>query len=218
MQIQVNQIDKEKRELAAKVKATAKRIDHLERAFRLEEIKYLDADYEAQRKRDRAAYDAWIEEEKTAAKRRHTEEIAMKKQLMRIAKDVNEYRSTLLLQREEQFEQLRREMDKRLEQEKAQRRAEYRQKLQEEAAKKAREEEAKRRKEEEEQRMREGTVLQSFFSSLSCTDDVMQRRNGWLQNGTPRWSCAVPRQKSTVRDWTRWKPRSALVNKRLKHG
>ena len=158
LKIQVQQIDKEKRELAAKVKATAKRIDHLERAFRLEEIKYLEADYKEQKKRDRAAYDAWTTEEKAAAKRRHTEDVAMKKSLTRISKDITEYRNTLLQQREAQFEQLRKEMDKRLEQEKAQRRAEYKQKKQEEAARKAHEEEMRRRKEEEEQRMREGIL------------------------------------------------------------
>ena len=55
--LRISQLEKEKNDLFKNLRVTGKRIDHLERAFRKEEIKLLPKDYEAQRQRDLAAYE-----------------------------------------------------------------------------------------------------------------------------------------------------------------
>ncbi|CAG8443455.1 11457_t:CDS:2 [Ambispora leptoticha] len=73
VQLQVEQLEKEKKELNERLRATAKRMDHLERAYRKEEIPLLEKDYERQRKADRAYHEA-AQEERLEAERRAKEE------------------------------------------------------------------------------------------------------------------------------------------------
>src|SRR5258708_686510 len=61
MRLQVEQLEKEKREREARLRVIAKRIDHVERAYRQEERPLLVKDYELQQ----ASEQAKIEEEKT---------------------------------------------------------------------------------------------------------------------------------------------------------
>ncbi|CAG8452482.1 12541_t:CDS:2 [Ambispora gerdemannii] len=69
VQLQVEQLEKEKKELNERLRATAKRMDHLERAYRKEEIPLLEKDYERQRKADRAYHEAAQQERLEAEQR-----------------------------------------------------------------------------------------------------------------------------------------------------
>ena len=60
--IKLSQLEKEKTEKEKRIAIAAKRIDHLERAFRREEIKHIPEDYERQRQRDLEIYEKTKEE------------------------------------------------------------------------------------------------------------------------------------------------------------
>ena len=156
VQLQVAQLEKEKRELNERLRATAKRMDHIERAYRKEEIPLLEKDYERQRKADKAYHEAArkLQLETTATK--HAEDLKVKARLMRILPDYQKYRKEIETKRFEEFEQRRRAAQAKIEEEKERRRQLYRTKKEEERKRKEAEEEAKRRAEDEERRRKEG--------------------------------------------------------------
>ncbi|KAI0292946.1 hypothetical protein B0F90DRAFT_1767214 [Multifurca ochricompacta] len=57
MRLQVEQLEKEKKEREGRLRVTAKRIDHVERAYRQEERPLLAKDYELQQASDRATFE-----------------------------------------------------------------------------------------------------------------------------------------------------------------
>ena len=60
--LKLQALEREKNEMSEKLRITGKRIDHLERAYRREEIKHLSDDYDAQREMDLKAYEDSKEE------------------------------------------------------------------------------------------------------------------------------------------------------------
>ncbi|KIO32427.1 hypothetical protein M407DRAFT_4574 [Tulasnella calospora MUT 4182] len=60
LQLQVEQLDKEKRELQDRLRIISRRLDHSERAFRREEKPLLAEDYAKQQASDRKAYDSYV--------------------------------------------------------------------------------------------------------------------------------------------------------------
>ena len=57
MRLQVEQLEKEKKERESRLRVIAKRIDHIERAYRQEERPLLAKDYELQQASDRATFE-----------------------------------------------------------------------------------------------------------------------------------------------------------------
>ncbi|CAG8621389.1 14910_t:CDS:2, partial [Cetraspora pellucida] len=100
----LERLEKEKRELNERLRATAKRMDHLERAYRKEEIPLLEKDYERQRKTDRAYHEAARKLLLETAFAKHTEDLKLKERLMRILPDYQKYRSEIENRRYEEFE------------------------------------------------------------------------------------------------------------------
>ena len=68
MEIQVAQLEKEKKEVNERLRVVAKRIDHLERAYRKDERPLLSIDYERQREEERKAFEVRQEERKIEAR------------------------------------------------------------------------------------------------------------------------------------------------------
>ena len=58
MRLQVEQLEKEKKELNEKMRVLSKRLDHVERAYRKEERPLLAKDYELQQANDRVVFEA----------------------------------------------------------------------------------------------------------------------------------------------------------------
>lgn len=105
--MQVEQIAKEKRELNERLRIVAKRVDHLERAYRKEERPLLAADYDRQKKDDlenhhRANADA---REAAIAQQKHA--IELKARLGRMMPDYVAARSLVESQRQAEFEAAR---------------------------------------------------------------------------------------------------------------
>lgn len=148
--IKISQLEKEKNDLSKNLRVTGKRIDHLERAFRKEEIKLLPQNYEAQRQRDLAAYEKWQAETLKEAEKRHKEDVVLKHRLGRLLPAYETFHKDLLERRHDEFEKRRRAADREYENAVNRRKREHR----EGKAREQRErEEAERRVQQEEERI-----------------------------------------------------------------
>jgi translation initiation factor 3 subunit A len=151
--IKLAQLEKEKNELNDRVRTTAKRIDHLERAFRREELKHIPTDYENQKKHDLALYENQTQETLKEAKQKHAEAVALKHRLGRLVPQFSSFRKDLSEKRHEEFEKRRKVAEREFEAKKKQRIKEVQDRRRRE--KQEREEEEQRRAEEEERAQRE---------------------------------------------------------------
>ncbi|KAG0230030.1 eukaryotic translation initiation factor 3 subunit A [Actinomortierella wolfii] len=158
--IQIQQLEKEKAEMAARTRAIGKRLDHMERAMRLEERPLLAKDYERQQKADRVYHEAAVKAQLEAAKAKHAHDLALKRRMTRILEDYQKVRKEMEGKRHEEFEQKRAAARAKIEEEKARRIQLYHEKkaeldarrIREEKEKAEREAEAARRAAEEEKR------------------------------------------------------------------
>ncbi|KAE8376718.1 eukaryotic translation initiation factor 3 subunit A [Aspergillus bertholletiae] len=144
------QLEKEKNELNDRIRTTGKRIDHLERAFRREELKHIPADYEAQKKHDMELYEAMKAETLKEAEDKHTEAVALKHRLSRLVPQFNSFRKEVSEKRHEEFERRRKAAERDFEAKKKQRIKEVQDRRRRERAER---EEAERRQKEEEERL-----------------------------------------------------------------
>ncbi|KAE8157934.1 hypothetical protein BDV40DRAFT_35528 [Aspergillus tamarii] len=145
------QLEKEKNELNDRIRTTGKRIDHLERAFRREELKHIPADYEAQKKRDMELYEAMKAETMKEAEDKHKEAVALKHRLSRLVPVFNTFRKDVSEKRHEEFERRRKAAERDFEAKKKQRIKEVQDRRRRERAER---EEAERLQKEEEERIK----------------------------------------------------------------
>ncbi|KAI9810219.1 MAG: eukaryotic translation initiation factor 3 subunit A, partial [Phylliscum demangeonii] len=141
------QLEKEKNELSERLRVTGKRIDHIERAFRREEVKHLPADAAAQHQHDRVAYDQATAETLREAKQKHKEEVALKHRLRRLVPVYESFRRDVRERRHEDFEARRKAAERELQRQMDRRRKEVRDRKDRER----REQEARERAAREEQ-------------------------------------------------------------------
>lgn len=113
--LRIEQMTKEKNELSNTLRITGKRIDHLERAFRKEELRLLPRDYEAQRQRDLAAYEKTTDDTLRSSEQKHREDVALKHRLSRLVPIYEQFRKDLQERRHDEFEKRRRQADRELE-------------------------------------------------------------------------------------------------------
>jgi translation initiation factor 3 subunit A len=151
--LKLTQLEKDKNERDNRVRITAKRIDHLERAFRKEELKYEESDYAKQREEDLKIYEATKADTLKEAQLKHKEGLALKHRLTRLVKPYDSFKGQITERRAAEFERLRKRAEREFEEEKRKRtRAHHEEKARLRAAQ---EEEERRMAEEEEQRQRE---------------------------------------------------------------
>merc|ERR1712098_641554 len=101
---QVEELEKEKKELQVRLKAQEKKVDHLERAKRLEEIPLLKLQFEEFKEE---AKTDWEEEEKERIemeKKTRTSDVANRDRLVRMKTDKEKYLESLLKERKNIFE------------------------------------------------------------------------------------------------------------------
>ncbi|EMC94608.1 hypothetical protein BAUCODRAFT_140911 [Baudoinia panamericana UAMH 10762] len=151
--LKLQALEREKNELNDKLRVTGKRIDHLERAYRREEIKHLAEDYAAQRDQDLKAYELSKEETLREAEQKHKEDVSLKHRLSRLVTPYEKFKRDITEQRHAEFEKRNREAQKELNRKMDQRRQEIR--AQKAAEKRRLEEEERQRREEEERQARE---------------------------------------------------------------
>lgn len=147
------QLEREKNDVNEKLRITGKRIDHLERAFKLKEAEKLPADYEAQIQRDRQAYEKINEQNLKDSKAKHEQDVELKHRLTRLVPFYESFRESVHERRHDEFEKRRRDAEKELERAINTRRSEFRARKARE--KKEREEQERILREEEERAARE---------------------------------------------------------------
>ena len=150
--LKLQALEKEKNQLGEQLRIAGKRIDHLERAYRKEEIKHLKEDYERQMEADKAAYEKAKTEELREAEQKHKEDVALKHRLSRLVSPYQDFVTTVKQQRKAEFEKRQKTAQKELESKKAARVKEVKERFLRE---KREREEAERREREEEERQRE---------------------------------------------------------------
>ncbi|KAK7750944.1 eukaryotic translation initiation factor 3 subunit A [Diatrype stigma] len=143
--LKLQQLEREKNDINERLRVTGKRIDHLERAFRKEEVKKLPEDYAKQREHDLAAYEALKEQTLKESKEKHKESVELKHRLERLMPIYESFRKSLHERRRDEFEGRRQNADRELQKQIALRKKEYRER-------KIRE---KREREEKERALRE---------------------------------------------------------------
>ncbi|ORZ25308.1 hypothetical protein BCR42DRAFT_340275 [Absidia repens] len=155
LDIKVNRLQTEQKEMSDRLKQIAKRLDHTERAFRKEEIPLLDKDYERQQKQDKAFYEAARKMELATAKETYQHNMQVKTRLGRIFDDYSSYRNKLEGIHQQANEAKRRAADEAIEAEKQERIALWRAKRDELAEIRRMEEERLREQEEAERKAKE---------------------------------------------------------------
>lgn len=149
--LKLQALEKEKSLLGEQLRIAGKRIDHLERAYRKEEIKHLKGDYEKQLETDSAAYEKAKAEELRESEEKHTEDVALKHRLSRLVSPYQQFVTTVKQQRKAEFEKRQKIAQKELESKKAARVKEVKERL---AKERKEREDAERRQREEEERER----------------------------------------------------------------
>ncbi len=180
--MQVAQLEKEKREMNERLRIIAKRIDHVERAYRKEERPLLAQDYEEQQQLDRETHNVVQVQRKEAAKTTHQEGLETKGRLKRMLSDYNGWKETLIAKKGEAYQKKMEAATKKIEQEKAKRKAAVLKAWEEEKAIQAKEEEERNAREEEVRKQEEGTFKLSpifafrIFILINRTSPSRRRR------------------------------------------
>ena len=159
MRLQVEQLEKEKRELNEKMRIVSKRLDHIERAYRKEERPLLAQDYERQQAEDKTAHEAAQKARIEAARLAHQQDLETKKRLSRMLDVYKVHREVLVGKRSEEFAKRKETAQKKIAEEKRKRKETVLKQREEERARLEAEERDRREREEEERRLEEGKDL-----------------------------------------------------------
>merc|ERR1712240_978089 len=102
--MQVKEMEKEKKELEARMKAQQKRMDHLERAKRQEEIPILKEAIEKDMEEDKAIWSAKEADRIKQSVEDREEAVKNRDRLARMKSDKEDFMATLLRQRKDIYE------------------------------------------------------------------------------------------------------------------
>ena len=189
MRLQVEQLEKEKKELNERMRILAKRLDHIERAYRKEERPLLAKDYEQQQANDRAVFEQAQKARIEAHRQAHLHDIETKKRLTRMLNDFNKIKEAVSARRGEEFAKMKEDAQHKMEEEKAKRRA---------AVLKTREEERLRQEEEERIRQEEEEEAARLEAGELFVCCVVRRADQSSQNVSPSSSARKRRKRLLV--------------------
>ncbi|KAJ2830032.1 eukaryotic translation initiation factor 3 subunit A [Coemansia erecta] len=126
LEMQVEQIEKEKRDMQTRIKVMGRRMDHTERAYRQSEKPLLEQDYEAQKQADTENHASARKAQLEQSKEKHQSDLMHKKRFQRMFADFNAVRTQLDEGRSEALAVERRRIREELTQAREERIAEYR--------------------------------------------------------------------------------------------
>jgi len=159
MELHVRQLEKEKKDLNERLRIVAKRVDHIERAYRKDERPLLAKDYEDQQANDRQTFEAIQHARIDASKIAHQQDLETKKRLARMMGSYLSRKEAVLARRAEEFAKKKEIAQRKIEEEKAKRRKAVLKQREEEARRIEEEERIKREQEEEAARLEAGEFL-----------------------------------------------------------
>jgi translation initiation factor 3 subunit A len=166
MRLQVEQLEKEKKDLNERLRIASKRIDHVERAYRKEECPLLGQDYAEQQTTDRATFEAVQKARLESSVAAHKEAVTAKKRLARIVDDFRKHKEMLLSARSEEFKKRRAAAEKKIEEEKEARRQAHAASIAEETRRREQAETEAREAEEDRLRVEAGACHFYFLRHL----------------------------------------------------
>lgn len=167
MRLQVEQLEKEKKERESRLRVIAKRIDHTERAYRQEERPLLAKDYELQQASDRSTFEQIQKDRIDAARLAHKRDLETKKRLSRILPEFEARKAIILEKRSAEYARKQAVAQAKIEEEKAKRCAVLLKAREEERSRQEAAERARREAEELERKKEEGTLsLSQNFAFL----------------------------------------------------
>lgn len=155
MALQMRRLEKEKAETASRLKATGKRLDHMERACRREEVPLLDADAKAQAEADAAAHKRAADTTIAQARERYAHIQDAAKRLGRLRAQAQAYGEMLRARRQEKREEEERKAQEAIDEAINERLAAYREVKAKKEEQEAEEDRIRREKEEQEAKERE---------------------------------------------------------------
>ncbi|KAH9508602.1 Eukaryotic translation initiation factor 3 subunit A [Bulinus truncatus] len=187
---QVEQLEKEKKELQERLKGQEKKVDYLARAKRIEEIPLLQEQFEEDQKARKLFWEEQEKERIESTKQERAHALETKARLILMKLDLDSFTSTLKKAKKSEYEdklkefekQLSEERRKRLMERKIKRKEERRQKWlqeKEEAAQRARDELLKREREEkerEEQEKREAEEREYLERKAKLDEQLMKQK------------------------------------------
>lgn len=183
--IQVQHLEKEKKEMSHRLRVIAKRVDHLERAYRKEEQPLLAEDYEQQQKNDRETFLALQTSRKEEARQTHQEDLAAKARLSRMMPDYLARKEFMISRKGEEYAKKKDAAQRKIAAEKAKRKEAVLQEREEERKRFEEEEKIAREREEEEQRLEEGKFLcrirPFIYTNVLSLQNVPPKRNVSVQ-------------------------------------
>ncbi|KAJ7104298.1 hypothetical protein B0H15DRAFT_765978 [Mycena belliarum] len=174
--MQVAQLEKEKKELAERLRIVAKRVDHIERACRKAERPLLAEDYAQQQAADAETFAAVQAARRTAARTAHETDLETKARLARMLPAYEARRSIVIARKGEEFAKNKDAAKKKIEEEKAKRRKavlaqrEEARRAVEEADRREREREAEARRLEEEREAEEERLRAEEEAKLAAAE------------------------------------------------
>ncbi|KAI0641743.1 hypothetical protein C8Q79DRAFT_989113 [Trametes meyenii] len=155
MRLQVEQLEKEKKELNERMRILSKRLDHVERAYRKDERPLLAKDYEVQQANDKAVFEETQKARVEAHRAAHEQDIETKRRLTRMVEDFKQLKRSIASRRGEEFAKKQELAQRRMEEEKAKRRAAVLAEREQERLRLEEEERIRREQEEAEARLEE---------------------------------------------------------------
>lgn len=173
VQLQVEQLEREKKDLAERLRIVHRRMDHMERAYRREEVPLLERDYERQKKEDQEYHRIARQTLLQTSRDKHESDLIIKKRLARILPDYNHTRSIIEDKRKLVLEERRRRAQEQIEIEKQKRRAQIAKEREEE---RLREEEDARLRAEQEERDRERAEEEARQAALRAEEEEKKRQ------------------------------------------
>jgi len=177
MRMHVEQLEKDKRELAERMRVIGKWLDHVERAYRKEERPLLAKDYESQQENDRLTFETLQTSRVESSKQQHQLDLETKARLSRMLVDFEKSKNDILERRDQEYAGKEKEASDKLREAKAKRSAAIRKTREEERLRVEAEEREIREREEEEARLEAGpfpylqqklTRIITFHSRAPC--------------------------------------------------
>ena len=172
--MQIEQLNKDKKNLEERLKVLSKKNDHTERAFRRYELQYLEKDAEKQKEEDIKNYESLKQLKISKAKKEHEESLALRERLQRIIPDFEPFKKMIDEKHSSKLAELRKEAQAAFEQAKRERiervkhqRIEELMERREYERKEAEEAEIKRKRQEEMDKFKEELRLQKEKDSES---------------------------------------------------
>lgn len=113
--MQIQQLNKDKKDLEEKLKVLAKKTDHNERAMRKYELQYYAKDAQAQQERDTKAFEEFKQAKISKAKAEYEKSLSLKQRLSRVLPDYQEFKSVIESKNQQKLAEVRQNVKKQLE-------------------------------------------------------------------------------------------------------